>query len=99
MSVDRPRSVNGLAVAGFVLSLLWLGGLGAVLAVIFTAIALRQVRARNQSGQGLAIAGLVIGIVGIVGAGILWATFFVGQNVNDKFRDTCTSISVTGNCQ
>jgi hypothetical protein len=53
-----------------VLSILWLGGLGSILAVIFGVIALshiRQSQGRTQGG-GLATAGLVIGIVGILGA-------------------------------
>ena len=36
------RRTNGLAIASFVLSLVWLGGLGSVLAVIFGATAGRH---------------------------------------------------------
>jgi hypothetical protein len=67
-------ATNGMAVASLVLGIVWLGGLGAVLALIFGIKARRQIDlARGaQGGRGLAIAGIVLGIVGIVGALIYW---------------------------
>jgi hypothetical protein len=67
-----PGSVpttSGLAIASLVLSILWIGGLGSLLAVIFGAIALSKI---NRSGgwvrgRGLAGAGLTIGVVGLLG--------------------------------
>jgi hypothetical protein len=58
-------STNGLAIASLVLGILWLLGLGSILAVIFGFIARRQIRARHQRGNGLSIAGIVLGFVGI----------------------------------
>lgn len=68
--VPSPKKTNGLAIASLVLSILWLGGLGSVLAVIFGVSGERTIRKSQgrQTGRGLAIAGLVIGIVGILGA-------------------------------
>jgi Domain of unknown function (DUF4190) len=65
---------SGLAIASLVLSIIWLGGIGAILAVIFAIIALRQIAAANGRirGKGLSIAGLVIGIIGIIGAALTW---------------------------
>lgn len=65
---------SGLAIASLVLSIIWLGGLGAILAVIFAIIALRQIAASRGrvKGRGLSIAGLIIGIIGIIGAAITW---------------------------
>jgi Domain of unknown function (DUF4190) len=68
---NTKTGTNGMAVASFVLSILWMWGLGSVLAVIFGAIARKQIGESGQGGGGLATAGLVIGIVGIVGAVIL----------------------------
>lgn len=48
---------NGMAIAGFVLSLIF-----APLGIIFSAIALGQIKKTGQRGHGFAIAGLVIGI-------------------------------------
>jgi Domain of unknown function (DUF4190)/Type II secretion system (T2SS), protein G len=64
------QSTNGLAVASLVLSILWIWGLGSLLAIIFSITGKRQITRSNgtQSGGGLAVAGLVIGIVGLVGS-------------------------------
>lgn len=50
------------------LSILWLGGLGSVLAVGLGLLARRELRRDDgrQSGEGLAIAGVVLGVVGLV---------------------------------
>jgi hypothetical protein len=40
--------------------------LGAIPAIIFGSIALRQIRLRGEGGRGLAIAGLVLGILGVI---------------------------------
>ena len=55
---------NGLAIASLVLSLLWLGGLGSNLTIIFGFAARHQIRrsAGRQGGDGLALAGLLVGI-------------------------------------
>ncbi len=65
-----PRSTNALAIASLILSVLWLFGLGSVLAVIFALVALSTIRASHgqQAGMGLAFAGLIIGICGLIGA-------------------------------
>lgn len=65
------QGTNGFAVASFVLSILWLYGLGSLLAVVFGVIAQRQTGRSGQSGGNLAIAGLVLGILGLVGAVVL----------------------------
>lgn len=51
------EKMNGMAIAGFVLSLIF-----APLGIIFSAIALGQIKETGQKGYGFAIAGLVIGI-------------------------------------
>ncbi|HEX5615868.1 MAG TPA: DUF4190 domain-containing protein [Acidimicrobiia bacterium] len=56
---------NGLAIASLVLGLVWVCGIGSVLAVIFGVVALGQIKQRSQSGRGLAIAGIVLGALGI----------------------------------
>jgi hypothetical protein len=72
VDADPPasRRTNTLAVASLVLGVVWCGGIGSVLAVIFSVQARRSIRGSGgtESGEGLAIAGLVLGIVGIVGA-------------------------------
>ena len=47
------------------LGIVWLEGLGSILALIFGYIALRQIKQRQQRGRGLAIAGVVLGWIGV----------------------------------
>jgi type II secretory pathway pseudopilin PulG len=75
------KPTNGLAIASLVLSIIWLAGLGSVLAVIFGIVARRQIRASGgrQGGEGLALAGALIGVVGILGL-VLVVTLVVTVN-------------------
>jgi hypothetical protein len=59
---------NGLAIASLVLGILWLWGVGSILAVVFGHVGKKQIRERGQGGNGLATAGLVLGYLGIAGA-------------------------------
>jgi GYF domain 2/Domain of unknown function (DUF4190) len=63
-STEPPR-VSALAVSSLVLGLLWLFGIGSLLAIIFGGVAIHQINiSRGQlTGKGLAVAGLVLGIV------------------------------------
>ncbi len=56
-----------MAIASLVLGLLWLCGIGSLLATIFGALALSQISRANGaiSGKALALAGLVLGILGL----------------------------------
>lgn len=61
---NAVQPTNGLAIAGFVLSIV---GCGFPIGLILSAIALGQFKKDpNQKGKGLAIAGLVIGIISVV---------------------------------
>ena len=91
-------ATNGFAIASLVLSILWILGLGAILAVIFAFVALRQIRERGQTGRGLAIAGMILGWIGIFGL-VLFIVF--GVIVTNAIRSGglssgTTTISVTG---
>jgi uncharacterized protein DUF4190 len=67
---SAPAGTNGMAIASFVVSLLWFFGLGSLIAVFFGIVARRQIRESGgtQGGDGLAVAGIVLGALGIVGA-------------------------------
>jgi hypothetical protein len=73
------RATNGFAIAALVLGILWLGGLGAVCALVFGLVALKQIKRSGgtQSGHGMALAGAILGGVGILGAIALWTTVAV----------------------
>ena len=61
------QRTNGFAIAGFVVSFFV-----AILGIIFSAIALKQIRESNEGGRGLAVAGLVLSIIWIAIALLLF---------------------------
>ena len=65
---SQSYGTNGYAIASLVLGIIWIGGLGSLLAVIFGGIARSQINRTGgrQAGGGMAMAGLVLGIVGVV---------------------------------
>ena len=58
-------TTNGLAITSLVLGIVWLSGLGSLLAVIFGHVARGQIRRTGQRGKGLATAGLILGYLGV----------------------------------
>jgi Domain of unknown function (DUF4190) len=60
------RSTNGMAIASLVLGLLWLYGVGSILAIVFGHVAMSQIDGSNatQSGRGMALAGAILGYIG-----------------------------------
>ena len=83
-------STNGLAIASLVLSILWLAGLGSVLAVIFGFVARRQIRASGgrQGGDGIALAGLLIGILGVLGIVLFFSLVFAVRSTVENAVNT-----------
>lgn len=65
----NQQKSNGLAVAGFVVSIcslfINLGGIVGLVGTILSAIGLSHSKSSNK-GKGLAIAGLIIGIISII---------------------------------
>ena len=66
--------INTLAVVSLALSIFWIYWLGSIAGLIIGFIALKQIRARNQTGRGLAIAGIIIG-----GASLALIVLIVGS--------------------
>ncbi|HWJ97476.1 MAG TPA: YceI family protein [Acidimicrobiales bacterium] len=62
----RARGYNGLAIASLVLGIIWLGGLGALLAVVLGLVGLSQIKRSGDKGRGVAIAGVVLGAIGLL---------------------------------
>jgi hypothetical protein len=63
--VPPTNTTNGLAIASLVLGIVWLAGIGSILAVVFGFVARKQIRARHQSGNGMALAGIILGWIGV----------------------------------
>ena len=81
----QPQKTNGMAIAGFVLSLLCCTSL---LGIIFSAVGLNQInKDPSQGGKGLALAGLILGILGFI-AGIIYVVFYsalLGAAIEDSY--------------
>jgi hypothetical protein len=64
---STATDVNGFAIASLVLGIVWVMGIGSILALVFGYVAKGQIDASGgaQGGRGLAIAGIVLGWVGV----------------------------------
>lgn len=72
----ESTAVNGFAIASLVMGIVWLMGVGSILALVFGHVATGQIERSGdrQSGRGLALAGIVLGWVGVgfLGLMLLW---------------------------
>lgn len=69
-NTNEINKTNGFAIAGFVVSICSLMiptiGVGGILSIVFSSIALGKTGKGKEKGKGLAIAGLVIGIIALL---------------------------------
>jgi hypothetical protein len=77
--VPQNQKTNGLAIASLVLGIVWVGGIGAVLAVVFGFVGRKKIADSNgqQTGGGLALAGIILGFIGVLGAVGFWISLIV----------------------
>jgi Domain of unknown function (DUF4190)/Uncharacterised protein family UPF0547 len=89
-SPPTPTKTNGLAIVSLVLGIVWLYGIGSVLALIFGFTANKQIdRAEGrETGRGMAIAGIVLGFVGLISFVLV---FPVGKDVDTGAAAACKS--------
>jgi hypothetical protein len=87
-----PQKTNGLAIAALILSIVWLGGLGSVAAVILGIISLTQISKAKGAlgGKGLSIAALVIGGIGTVLTVLFYAAVVFTVGVVSHLAQTAT---------
>jgi hypothetical protein len=98
-SVVQP-GLSGMAIAGFVLSLVglfpgfwfWWLQVPAYLGTIFSVVGLKATKASGKRGRGLAIAGFVIGLVGILAAALFTLYVYTSDScdVESPFKFTCS---------
>ncbi len=100
------QRTNGLSVASLVLGIVWVFGIGSILAVIFGFVGRKQIKdsGGRQTGEGLALAGIILGFLGVLGL-IFWVVLIaavantvehchnVGTNSNAA---VCTTMHVGG---
>jgi uncharacterized protein DUF4190 len=68
---EAKGPVSRLAVAALICGVLWVFGLGSLLAVVLGHLARRRIVKGNLRGGGLALAGLVLGYLGLVVLAVL----------------------------
>ena len=87
------RPFSGQAIWAFVLSLLWLGGIGSIFAVVLAYTAMQDIRKGTHSGHGLAVAALVLGILGI-GISVFYLALItvMGNDLSNQFNDVSNQL-------
>jgi hypothetical protein len=90
--VKPSAEYNGMAIASMVLGILWLYGVGSILALVFGFMAKREIGRTGQQGSGMSTAGIVLGCVGLVGVALIFA--FVTAFFHAVHMTPCTF-----NCQ
>lgn len=75
-------TTNGMSVASLVLGLVWLGGIGSILAIVFGNVGHKQIRdsGGRQTGNGMASWGIALGILGLVGTVIFTVLLISAAN-------------------
>lgn len=86
VAVTAPRT-NGMAIASMVLGIVWIYGIGAILALIFGYKARREIDGSggSQTGRGMATAGIVLGWVGIGGLLLILIATFAAMSSTTSF--------------
>lgn len=80
----QQAGTDGLAIASLVLGIVWVAGIGSILAVVFGHVARRRIRRTGQSGKGMALAGLILGYGGFAVAALIVAAIPVAISQNHK---------------
>jgi uncharacterized protein DUF4190 len=82
---------NGLAVASLVLGIVWLCGVGSILALVLGFMALGRIKRTGEGGRGMAIAGIVLGTIGAVVLVISIAAIAGSSSSDDDDTSTGTT--------
>jgi hypothetical protein len=81
-----PPKTNGKSIAALVLGILsimlpYIGFIIGIIAIVFSAISLKEIKKKQEQGRGMAIAGLVCGIVGTAIYAIIILVFIIAALV------------------
>jgi hypothetical protein len=82
----QSGGTSGLAIASLVLGILWICGIGSLLAIIFGGVALGVTKGGRKAGRGFAVAGLVLGIIGVIAT--IATSIVVVRNADDIVNGT-----------
>jgi hypothetical protein len=67
--VPSPPRTNGMAVASMIVGIVWIWGVGSIVALVLGYSAKAQIDRSGgmETGRGMAVAGIVLGWIGIAG--------------------------------
>jgi hypothetical protein len=70
---EDSAETSGLAIASLFLGIIWLFGVGSILAILLGFLGMKEIKASEgrQGGWAIALAGVVVGVVGLASLGIL----------------------------
>ena len=80
---SAPQRISRMAIWSLVLSILWLGGIGAIAGILLGVSARHQITQTGERGNGVAVAGIVVGVITLLFAVAYWifvATHLGGTN-------------------
>ncbi len=85
-----------MAIASLVLGIVWVYGIGSLLAVIFGSGGRSQIKQSNgeQTGGGLATAGIILGFLGLSLLIIVFAVAFVGHSASSQFSTVGSAVNL-----
>lgn len=78
MPLAQGQQNDGKAVASLVLSLLWFGGIGSIIAVVLGHLSRSESRKQGRTKGGMALAGIIIGYAGVAMAALLVVLIALG---------------------
>jgi Domain of unknown function (DUF4190) len=72
---EESAETSGLAIASLILGVIWLFGIGSILAIFLGFGAMRAIRDSHgaQGGRAIALAGVAVGVVGLASSAVLIA--------------------------
>lgn len=87
MDNNKQNNTNSMAILGFIFSFLF-----SILGLIFSIIALKQIKEKKEEGKGLATAGLIISIIKLVFSifiiGLAFISVIFTTNVWGSLKDS-----------
>ena len=84
-----PARTNSLSVVSLVTAVLWLCGLGSLIAVVTGHVGLSQIRRSggSEGGRGLAVAGLIVGYLGLAATVLAGVLFGIGLSMSEELGE------------
>ena len=76
------RKTHGMAIASLALAIVWIGGIGSIVAIVLGIISQKKIKKSTNAkgGTSVARAGIIIGVTGLIIAIIFWTAVFTGGN-------------------